>query len=120
MDGPIKTQKLPCAQISIITWVFGKIAHLAPGFRFLDVDPHYGRPARGGSDEIAENLYGGALTRTIGPDKAEDLTIGHTQAQILHRHDLLLPQSLPVNFAKLLNCYGRHGISPQRQAYWWF
>ena len=64
----------------------GQIAHPGQNLRFLlpDVQPQHRGGAAGGMDEAQQGADGGAFSRAVGADEAEEVPLLHGQVQILN------------------------------------
>jgi hypothetical protein len=75
MDCPMKIEKFPAGQESIVTRILGQVTNLASGLRSPYILIENGRRTTGRTNEVTEKFDGSALAGTIGTQETENLTI---------------------------------------------
>lgn len=55
-----------------------------------------------GLELAREHLYGGGLSRAVGTEEAEDLALGHPEADMVNGHQIAIPVGQP---------FGDYGMS---------
>src|SRR5690606_57211 len=78
-------EKLQDCHVGVAGSAFGKVANQGFDGNRVDADvvPVHLHRSGGGRQESGNDLHGGGLARTVGPEKAKNLALGHAEAQVI-------------------------------------